>query len=143
MTRTRTPRRGVGSIWALVVLSVVSALSVAAVARFSAARREIDHARHRAQAEWLARSGYELAVAKILAKPDGYPGETLAPIPASELKIAVTTDPKDPALYTVVSTARYPLGDAKAAVQTVRRAVRRVETPAGVRLDPRPDPAAP
>jgi hypothetical protein len=132
-------RPGAASIWALVVLAVVSAMSVAAVGQFAAARRQVDAHGHQIQADWLARAGYELAVARVLADPTGYTGETVTPIPAGEVKIVVRKDPDVKDVYRIESQARYPAGERGAVVQTVRRSFKRIDGPQGVRIEPAPN----
>ena len=135
MTAVRERRRGVAAVWALVVVAVVSALSMAAVAQFASARRHADQTRHRAQAEWLARAGYELAVARLLADPAGYTGETATPVPGGEVKIAVRSDPSAKGVYRVECEARYPTDGRGLVVARLDRAVRRTEGPKEVRIE--------
>ena len=108
MTRANGRRRGMAAVWALMVVSVVSALTVAAAARMMAARRHVDAHRNRAQAEWLARAGCELAVGRLLTAPDGYTGETVAPVADSEVKIVVRPDPAAKGVYRIECEARFP-----------------------------------
>ncbi|OWK47004.1 hypothetical protein [Fimbriiglobus ruber] len=131
----RPPRRGVATIWALVVLSVVSVFSAVAVTRFVAVRRQLDAHRNRLQADWLARAGYELAVARVLSNPEGYAGESVALIPGSEVKITVRKEPGTDGGYRVDSEARYPAGGRETVVRTIHRAVKRVVEPKGVRVE--------
>jgi hypothetical protein len=118
------------------VLAVVAAVSVAATGRFVLARREADAYRNRLQAEWLARSGYELAVGKLLANPDGYTGETATPIPNGEVKIVVGKETVGKDVYRVECTARYPAGDRAAVVRTVTRTVKRTDDAGRARIEP-------
>lgn len=134
MTRT-TRRRGVAAVWALVVVAVVSALTAAATLRMLAARRHAEAHRDRAQAEWLARAGYELAVDRLLTA-DGYTGEKATLLPDGEVTIAVRPDPDAKGVYRVTSEARYP-ATGRTVVAKVERAVRRADGPDGVRVSPR------
>jgi type II secretory pathway pseudopilin PulG len=140
MTRAREPRRGMAAIWALVVVAVVSAMTLAAAARMAGARKRVDGDRNRAQAEWLARAGYELAVGRLLAAPDGYPGETATPVAGGEVKIVVRTDPDGKGVYRIECEARFPAA-AHGVVSRLDRAVRRSDGSDGVRITPvRPPP---
>jgi len=125
MNRTRTNRRALAAIWALVVLAVVTTVSAAAIAQIVAARRQIDGHRHRLQADWLAQSGFEIATAGILADPESYTGEAATLIPHGEIKIVVARDATDGDTFKIEVTARYPADDPTAAVSHVRRPFKR------------------
>jgi hypothetical protein len=135
MTRANGRRRGIAAAWALVVLAVVTALTAAAAVRLMATRKHADAYRHRAQAEWLARAGYELAVGRLLAAPDGYTGETVAPVADSEVKVVVRPDPAAKGVYRVEVEARYPT-TGPVVVSRLDRSVRRADGPDGVRITP-------
>jgi hypothetical protein len=102
------PRRGAALMIAVVTLAVVAVLTTAVVAQLVAGRRLLDRRPHRLQAEWLARAGVELAVARLLADPADYRGETVEPVPGSDVRIKVRPDPAAPDLFRVTSEARYP-----------------------------------
>lgn len=135
MTRTRDRRRGMAAVWALVVVAVVSALSAAAAVRMATARRQVDAARNRAQAEWLARAGHELAVGRLLAAPAGYTGETATPIPGGEVTVVVRPDPAEKGVYRIECAARFPAAD-RGVVSRLDRTVRRTDDPDGARIAP-------
>ena len=135
-SRQRRSRCGVAAVWALVVLAVVATVSAALVGRFAATRRQVDAYRNRTQAEALARAGYELAVARLLTKPDDL-AETATPIPGGEVKVVAKKDAGG--VYRVASVARYAPDGAPAVALTVSRAVKRVESPDGVRVEAVPD----
>jgi len=127
-------RRGIAAVWALAVMAVVSALTIAAASRMLAARRHADAHRNRVQAQWLARSGYELAVDRLLAA-EGYTGEKAMPIPGGEVTVVVRPDPDAKGVYRVAVEARYPAGE-RAVLSKLERAVRRAAGPDGVRVEP-------
>lgn len=142
MTASHRPRRGITAVWALVVVAVVSALSMAAVVQFASARRQTDRYRNSVQAEWLARAGYELAVARLLIRPDGYTGETATPAPEGEVKITVRADPAAKGVYRVECEAHYP-AEGRGVVARLERTVRRTEEDAqGSRIEPVTDKSA-
>ena len=122
-------------MYALVVLAVVTAMSAAAIGQFIAARRQIDAHRNRLQADWLARAGYEIAVAKLLMDPDAYTGETVKPIAGGEVKIVVKPDAAKKGVYHIESEAHYLAGERGAVVRIVRRTLEKVESPEGVRIE--------
>jgi hypothetical protein len=132
---SRRRRRGTAAIWVLVVLAFVSTMSLTAVGRFGNARRALDAYTHRAQAEWLARSGVELAAARLLADPDGYSGETVKPLPRSEVRIVVRKDPAERNVYRVECEARYPTDVTRVVVRVVNRSLKRVDGPKGTRIE--------
>ena len=129
-------RKGIASIWAMVILGIISVVSVATMSQFAAARRQTDAYRNGLQADLLARSGYELAVAKLLAEPKEYTGEKLTPIPGSEVKITVTKDPGENGTYRIESVVHYPTGERNAVARTIHRTIKRVEGPKGVQIEP-------
>jgi hypothetical protein len=83
--------------------------------------------RNRTQAEWLARSGAELAVARLLAD-EKYTGETVAPIAAGPVTIAVIKDPAKPDTYSIRCEATFPADDYRAVhFALTRSATRRTD----------------
>jgi hypothetical protein len=124
MTYPPVPRRGAAAVWALVVLAVLTTVTAVAVKEFTATRRALDAREARAQAEWLARSGCELAVARLLADPTGYDGEVGSPVPGSEVRVTVTKAAED--TYRVECQAAYPAAGRGTVVRVVGRTVKRV-----------------
>src|SRR5205823_10754718 len=109
----RRPRSGIAVLWALVVLSVLGVMGASVAWHFVAVRRTLAGRQHRIQALWLARSGAELAAARLLADPDGYTGEAVEPIPDGQVRITVAKDPARPNGYRIRCEAHYPAGDAR------------------------------
>jgi hypothetical protein len=132
---SRRRRPGSAAIWVLVVLAFVSTMSLTAVGRFGNARHALDAYTHRTQAEWLARSGVELAAARLLAGPDGYAGETVKPLPRSEVRIVVRKDLTERDVYRVECEARYPTDVTGVVVRSVSRSLKRVDGPKGARIE--------
>jgi type II secretory pathway component PulK len=124
------PRSGIAVIWALVVLTLLGVTTAAATWQIAATRRALDGRQNRLQAVWLARSGVELAVARLLADPDGYTGEVVAPVPESEVRITVQKDPARTDTYQIRSEARYPTsGPGSIGQLLTRTATRRTDGP--------------
>jgi type II secretory pathway pseudopilin PulG len=122
-----TRRSGAALLWALVVLSVLGVTSAVAVREFATARRTIAMQQNRIQAEWLARSGAELAVAHLLAD-DKYSGETIEPIANSAVRIAVEKDAAKPNVYRIKCDVTFPTDDYRAVHPAViRTATRRTD----------------
>ena len=131
----RPPRAGIAVLWALIVLGVLGVMSAAAAWQFSTARRVLERRQHRLQALWLARSGCELAAARLLADPDVYTGEEVAPVPESQVRITVRKDPARPDTYQVRCEAHYPVtGPGEVGLSLTRTATRRAGG-AGVRVE--------
>ena len=110
--RDRDRRRsGAALLWALVVLGVLSVTSATAVWQIGAARRGLTLRQNRLQTVWLARSGFELAAARLQADSADYSGETLELVPESRVRVIVEKDPTQPDTYRVRSEATFPVGD--------------------------------
>ncbi len=78
VARAKKPSRGMTVVAVLVCLIIVTLISVV-VLKMSVARRELARSQeHRLQAEWLAESGVERAMAR-LARDRDYRGETWSP----------------------------------------------------------------
>jgi hypothetical protein len=112
-------------MWALVVFTVLGAMAAIAASQCSAIRRQLENRRNKYQAIWLARSGVELAAARLLAGADGYTGETVEPIPDSEVRITVEKDPARPDGYRITSEARYPVSGPGTYTHTLTRSATR------------------
>jgi|SRR5947209_11735605 len=121
MTHRPDRRRGAALVWALAILAVLSITSGVAVREFSAVRRTLSLRESRTQAEWLARGGVELAVARLLAHAE-YTGETVEPIKNGQVRITVT---KDGDSYIIHTEAKFPSDDPRAVTWTVNRKLTR------------------
>jgi len=133
-------RQGSAAIFVLVVIAFVSIMSLTAVGRFGNARHTLDDYTHRAQTDWLARSGVELAAARLLADPDGYTGETVKPLPRSEVRLVVRKDSSDPDVYRIECEARFPIDATRVVVRLAHRSLKRVDGPKGARIEFVPAP---
>lgn len=113
MTRHMNQRSGAALFFTIAVLSVLGVTSALAVRTYATARRTLALRNNRAQAEWLARSGAEFAVAGLLAD-DEYAGETIEPIAKGPVKITVAKDPAKADTYRVRCEATFPANDYRA-----------------------------
>lgn len=111
--RFQQTRRGAALIWVVVVLAVLGVTSAVAVREFVTARQMLAMRQNRLQAEWLARSGAEIAVARLLAD-DKYAGETIELIPTGPVRVTVEKDAAKPNTYRIGCAATYPTGDYRA-----------------------------
>jgi type II secretory pathway component PulK len=116
-------RSGAALFFTIVVLSVLGVTSALAARTFATARRTLALRNNRAQAEWLARSGAEFAVAGLLAD-EKYAGETVEPIAKGPVKITVAQDPAKADTYRIRCEATFPTDDYRA----VRFALTRTAT---------------
>src|SRR5438105_7071194 len=107
-TRSTTGRTGAAVMWALVIMVVLGVMMSTAVWQFGAARQVLERRQNALQALWLARSGAELAVARLLADGDAYTGEKIELIPDSDLRITVEKDAADQTKFRIRCEARYP-----------------------------------
>lgn len=131
----RAARPGIASMWALVVLAVLTAVIGVITWESVTGYRRADHRQARLQALWLARSGVELAAARLLADPAGYTGETLELIPRSQVRIKVKNAPSQKDTFLVTCEARYPTDERESVLQAQSRRLRRVVEKGRVRLE--------
>jgi hypothetical protein len=131
----RPARRGIAALWALVVLAVLTVVIGFITWQSVTGFRRADHRQAQLQALWLARSGVELAAARLLDNPAGYTGETLELIPRSQVRITVTTDPKQEQTFLVTCEARYPADERDSVLRAQSRRLRRVAEKGRVRLE--------
>jgi hypothetical protein len=128
-------RPGIASVWALVVLAVLTVVIGVITWESVTGYRRADHRQARLQALWLARSGVELAAARLLADPAGYTGETLELIPGSQVRIEMKSDPAQKDTFLVTCEARYPTDARESVLQAQSRRLRRVVEKDRVRLE--------
>jgi hypothetical protein len=128
-------RRGIAAVWALVVLAVLTIVIGIITWQSVTGFRRADHRQAQLQALWLARSGEELAAARLLDNPGGYTGETLALMPRSQVRIVVTRDPKQEQTFVVTAEARYPTDERDSVLRAQSRRIRRVVEKNQVRLE--------
>jgi hypothetical protein len=123
-TRHGAGRSGAALLWALVVLSVLGATSALAAKEFATAHRLLAMRQNRIQAEWLARSGAEIAVARLLAE-DGYTGGSVEPLPSGPVVITVEKDAAKPGTYHIRCEATFPTDDYRAVHYVLTRTATR------------------
>jgi type II secretory pathway pseudopilin PulG len=135
MIARTAPRSGIAVIWVLIIFTVLAATSAAAAWQFSTGRRTRERRQNRVQALWLARAGGELAAARLLSEPDGYTGETVAPIAESKVRITVEKDATQADTFKVRCEAQYPEdGPGSVSIALSWTATRKAD-PAAVRLE--------
>jgi hypothetical protein len=115
-------------------MGLVGVMSTAVAWQFAAVRRGLEVRANRVQALWLARSGGELAAARLMADPNGYTGETVEPITDSQVRIIVEKDTAKPETYRIRCEARYPVDSSRSAGLTLTWTATRRADPVGVQL---------
>lgn len=122
------PRRGVAIIYALVVLAVIGVMLSESARNAITVRRMVTTRQQQLQADWLARSGIELAANKLANSPD-YKGETAELLTDSQIVIKVDPIENRTDHYRVTCEAKYPASEI-GAMKLARSAVFH-RTPAG------------
>ena len=128
-------RAGVALLWAMIVLGVLGIMSAAAAWQFVSARRVLERRQNKVQALWLARSGGELAAARLLADPNGYAGEEVEPVPEGRVKITVQKDAAKPEAYQIRCEAQFPASGPGSIGAALTWTATRRTGPDGVRLE--------
>jgi hypothetical protein len=131
----RPARRGIAAVWALVVLAVLTVMIGIITCQTVTGFRRADHRQAQLQTLWLARSGVELAAARVLDDPAGYTGETLELIPRSQVRILVTSDPKQDDIFLVSCEARFPTDQRESVLRSHSQRLRRIVESERVRLE--------
>jgi hypothetical protein len=112
----RRTRPGVACILAIAILAVLAVIMGTVFAQGLRGRRIEDRRSEQLQTLWLARSGVEVGAARLVREPL-YTGETITPVPGSQVTIKIEHRSKQ---YIVASEARY-------AVESTAPLVRRLE----------------
>ncbi len=128
-------RAGVGAMWALAVLAILSVIVTLIAAQFVAARRAAEHRGQALQARELARAGVEIAAARMLADPFKSMDEDVEVIPLGKVHVRIQPDPKQADVFRITADARYPTDAVKPAVRSLTRAFRRHTAKEGVVLE--------
>jgi hypothetical protein len=133
-------RRGLATMWAVMVLALMTLILAAITAQLLSTRRILEHRQNELQAIWLARSGLELAGQRLLTNPAGYENEKLELVPQSQVKIKVSKGDK-PDIFVVTSEVSYPLDRRDKIVRTLTRRFQRTVDKGQARLSVVPDAA--
>lgn len=136
MKRTALTRRyGMAALWAVLVLAFVGTMVGWTTKLLVSSRQQRALHEERRQVIWLARSGLELACARLLADPTSYKGETVELIPRGQVEVKVEPDTKEEDVFRVTSTGRFQTTGQGAATQSLVRRARRIADKGGVRLE--------
>jgi type II secretory pathway pseudopilin PulG len=105
--RVKPRRRGLTAVAVLVCLIVIAIISGALLKVGIAHRDQVRSQEHKLQAEWLAQSGIDRALARLAAKPD-YTGETWE-LATGDLDLPAASSPQTaPAAVVVIKVERPP-----------------------------------
>lgn len=125
------PRRAYALLTVVLMLGIVAILLGTITMQVLLIDRTQLQVEARAQSLWLARSGQEIAAARLLAAAD-YRGESLELVPTGSVQIAVE---RRQDVFRVTSEAAYLGALPYPVVRTVRRSYRRLGSGSGVRLE--------
>jgi hypothetical protein len=131
----RFSRRGFAAIWILVVLAVLMIVIELLAVQTANGIRRADHHHHQIRALWLARSGVELAAARLLANPPDYKGETLEVISRSQVHIEVHKASDNPDIFQITCEARFPTDERGSVLRSHSFRFRRITDKDQVRLE--------
>src|SRR6516225_4482791 len=97
-------RKAAALMGVLIALGVLSVLLVAVTWQNLANRKLVQRRHHQLQSAWLARSGVETAVARLLKDP-AYKGEDTSPMESSKVKISVLVDKANKNVFQITCEA--------------------------------------
>jgi Tfp pilus assembly protein PilX len=122
VARAKQPSRGLTVVAVLVCLIILTLIS-GAILKASAARRQLAaKEERRLQAEWLAESGTQRAIARLARDPD-YPGETWS-LAVGDLGEGPRTKPAQASAGSGNIAARITIAVERVPAETKRRRVR-------------------
>jgi Tfp pilus assembly protein PilX len=134
MIQASSKRQGAALMGVLIALAVLSILFVAVTWQNMANRKLVRNRHQQLQSAWLAQSGVETAVARLLKNP-AYKGEEAKPMEFSKVKISVLVDKSKENVFQITSEARFPDNEAEAVVRSVTRRYRRIEAGGKIRME--------
>jgi hypothetical protein len=126
-------RSGMALFVVLALLAVLSGVLVSITFTTVSQRQSVQERHHRLQAEWLARSGLEIAAARILEKPVPFTEEYSDQ--AADGKVRIVVEETGKAEFTVTSDAEVGRERDTAVLRSMTRHFRRTEASGGVRLE--------
>jgi hypothetical protein len=136
LSATSVRRRGAILILALVLMAVLAVILSTTAVQIVTQRRLAHQRQRQLQAEWLARTGTELAVARLLEKPAAFTDEQTDWVPESTLRIEV--EKADSEIYRIRVEATVGKKNEAPVARTAATAYRRTEAKGAVRLEPVP-----
>ena len=118
-------RKGVALIMALVLMAVLTVILSVVTMQIVSQRQLIAQRQRQYQAQWLARAGVELTVARLLKTPMGFKEVNTGLLP--DAKVHITVEKTEPDLYLVTAESALGSMEDKPIVGTAQERFRRVE----------------
>jgi hypothetical protein len=125
-------RRGITLILALVLMATLTVIFAVLTMEVVSQHRMLAARQRQLQANWLARSGVELAVARLMEKPDAYSEVNKDLLPDAFVRIEVKEAEKD--TYVVTVDVRLGEEDERPVAATISRRFRRTESDGVIRM---------
>jgi hypothetical protein len=120
------PRSGIAVLWVLFVLTLLSAIIGIILSQHYSGRHLLGQRQKRLQADWLARAGIELGIARLLDKGEPYKAGLTDLVPNSRVHIEVQAVPGSKTAYLLTSEAFYPTDEPHPVTRMQIREVQRV-----------------
>ena len=129
-------RSGVAILWVLFVLVLLSVVIGLIAKQHLAGRSLLDQRAKRLQAEWLARAGSEVALAKLLQSPQAFSGDVGDLLPDAKVHVEIRAASGSTTEFEVTSEAHFPKSDSHPVIRSLTRQVRREAEKGQIRLTP-------
>ena len=136
-------------VFALVVLAVIGVLLSESARNAIAIRRMLETRQNQLQSAWLARSGVELAAARLI-ESSKYQGEVIELIPNGSVRITIENKSEAGDQYAIKCEAHFPATGPDSMMVTAERTFRRTQEGASAKLEfvapdesPQAEPPAP
>jgi hypothetical protein len=129
-------RSGIAILWVLFVLVLLSAVIGLITKQHLAGRSFQDQRAKRLQAEWLARAGSEVALARLLQSPQAFSGDIGDLLRDSKVHVEIKSASGSTSEFEVTSEAHFPMSDAHPVIRSLSRHVRRESEKGQIRLTP-------
>jgi hypothetical protein len=127
-------RPGIALLWVLFVLVLLSAVMGIITKQHLDGRSLLGHRSKRLQADWLARGGIEVALARLLQSPQPFSGDIGDLLPDSKVHVEIKTVPGSTTDFVVTSEAHFPTNEPRPVLRSLSRQVRRVSEKGQTRL---------
>ncbi len=127
-------RTGAALMFSLVTLAILTTLMAVTMRQMTARRKLLALQQAKLQADWLARSGIEYAIARLLAETKPFTTELDTLIAHYHLSVSVQPVSGQPATFRIVSTASFQPEGLTAIRRVERRLVQIEQRAAGPKL---------
>ena len=134
MRSTGTRRQGAAIVYAMAVIAVIAILTADVAQNIMAGRRLLESRHNRLQSLWLARSGFEVSVAKLLSNPE-YRGEESELIADGRIRLTLEKLPQATDTYRVKCTGLFPANERLVSRHEAERVIRRIKDGDAIRIE--------